>query len=149
MSARMSSAITLDREGAWRCDGVPITHPRVTALFDRSIERRPEGGYLLHIGEERCPIAVEDAPVQVRSLKLEGERLMLALSSGEEPLSLATLRLRGDTLYCTTARGLTARFSRQAQGALAPLLEEPTPGHFALGVGGTLFPISSTPNDEQ
>lgn len=134
--------ITLDSEGRWFHEGGPIEHPRIVDLFDRSIERTPGGTFVLHVAPFTYPIEVEDAPLQVRQIELEGEppaSVRLWLSDGsEETLDPKTLRYvpeRG--FYCQVKDGLmTARFSRPAYYKLAEHVDE-VDGSYILRLGST------------
>ena len=54
----------IDREGAWRHDGVEVTHPGV--LRNLYANLRADGrGHHLQVGPLRVPVHVDDAPFVV------------------------------------------------------------------------------------
>ncbi len=135
--------IKLDREGRWFHDGVEITHGRTLDLFNRSIERDPEGGYRLSVGLEYAPIDVEDTPYFVRRVDLTEEGAALRLSDGtDEALDPATLRVGGaNVLYCAVKGGeFPAKFLRPAYYQLMERLEETGDG-YGVRLGGELWLI--------
>lgn len=140
--------LVLHRDGSWSHEGVPITHRRLRALFDRSVRYLPEEGvYVVQVGPFRGRIEPEEAAFFVRSVDLE--RGVVALSDRSEerldPTSLRTSAQDG-ALLCTVKRrlvpgGLPARFSHAAQAALLGAVEE-SGGRLALRMAGALHPLA-------
>lgn len=140
--------LVLHRDGRFRHEGVPILHPRLRALFERSVRYLPdEGKYVVQVGRFRGQIELEEAGFFVRDLDLASGTI--ALSDGtEEPLDPATLRpsaLDPDALLCTVKRDLTpsgvpARFERGAQAELL-LAVEATPSGYAVPLAGALHAL--------
>jgi hypothetical protein len=141
LHTREDSGIVLDREGRWLHDGEPVEHPKIIDAFNRGIERAPDGRYVLRFGGDWCFITVEGAPLQVLQALIEPGGVRLKLSNGKsEPLAPQTLSTWEGVLYCVTASGMAARFSRAAQSALAPLLRERA-GGFELEVDSQCWPV--------
>ena len=122
-----------------------IEHEGMARAFASWIARHPDDGrYILTNGYDWTYFEVEDAPFIVRSVSDERGSPSLLLSDGSrEPLVPSTLCLGdGDALYCRVKRGLfEARFSPQAQNALAPWLSE-GPGGVRLVVGESSHSIA-------
>lgn len=121
--------LVLHRDGSWSHEGVSITHPRLRAVFDRSVRYLPEADrYVVQVGRFRGQVEVEGAGFFVRSA--DPERGEVVLSDGtREPLDPATLELVDGVLHCRVKRelaegGLPARFTRAAQAALWLAVEE-------------------------
>ena len=76
-------------------------------------------------------------PFQVLGLSISSEAVVLRLDDeSTEPLDPETLCQGSEALYARVKAGTCeARFSRAAQGQLAPLLEE-TPAGISLRIGG-------------
>lgn len=140
--------LVLHRDGRFRHEGAPITHPRLRALFERSVRYLPdEAKYVVQVGRFRGQIELEEAGFFVRDLDLA--RGTIALSDRtEERLDPTTLRpsaLDPDALLCSVKRalvagGLPARFERGAQAELLLAVEE-TPRGPALRIAGVLEPL--------
>lgn len=140
-----SHAIRFGRDGRWYADDQPIAHPRITALFSRSVERASDGSFWLVIGDERARITVEDTPfVVVRVDGDPGRGFEIGLNdASREPLRAGSLRLGAqDVLYCDVKDGTyTARFLRAAQAELLGHVEASGDG-FALPLpGGARQPL--------
>jgi hypothetical protein len=114
----LSGAFRIDREGAWRHEGVEVTHPGV--LRNLYANLRVDGeSYHLQAGPVRVPVQVDDAPfVVVRAgLPASSEIVEAFLSDGsQEPLDLDTLVLdRRGIPYCRVKGGrFRARLSLAA-----------------------------------
>jgi hypothetical protein len=145
---RSSSGLSIDLEGRLLHRGEPITHARTLEVLWRSLERGPDGRYLVRIGRESAYVRVEDAPYAVRGV-VDGPAgaPWLVLSDGSrEPLDADTLRLGADgVLRCAVKGGHAARFGRSAQVTLGLAIEEVPSGsgRFVLTIGGTRHPIRS------
>ena len=126
------SSIRLDAEGRFWHEGGPVAHAGLAAALHRWIRRHPDDGrYILSNGYDWTYFTVEDAPYFVRQLGIEPKRVLLVLSDGtEEPWQPETTRIgEGGALYATVKRGAPggpyeAKFTRHAQGSLAPILVE-------------------------
>ena len=125
------SGLRLDREGRWHHEGEPVTHMGLAKALHGWIDRDLETGrYVLRAGAEWCFVEVEDSPLFVRGVSIEGEgcdrRVWLRLSDGsEEELAYGTLRQAEDNvLYCDARQGsLTARFDRAPYHTLGETVE--------------------------
>ncbi len=137
---RERSGLSIDAEGRFLCRGEPVTHRRTLEVLWRSLERQPDGRYLVRIGRESGWVRIEDAPYAVRAVRLEGPAPRLVLSDGsEEPLRPETLRVGPDgVLRCLVKGDHRARFGRAAQVALGLRLEEDpaASGRYTLEVSG-------------
>jgi len=137
------TGLRLDREGRWWHEGEQVTHRRLAMVLNRWLDRLGDGRYILRLDAERYAyVEVEDAPFQVLTLEQRGEALWLTLSDGsEEELAYGSLTEgEGGALYCQVRGRFTARFSRQAQQLIAPMVEQGEPG-FALRAAGKSWPI--------
>jgi len=134
----------VDDEGRFLVHGEPVTHARTLQALWRGL-RPADGGWEVRIGREVARVQVAETPFAVCAAVREGDRIVLWLPDGRrEPLDPRTLRLGADgVLRCTLASGFAARFTRAAQVALAPCLEEDpgAPSGFRLALGGVGFPI--------
>ncbi len=144
---RERSGLSIDLEGRSLHRGEPITHARTLEVLWRSLERQPDGRYLVRIGRESGYVRLEDAPYAVRAVRFAGSGARLLLSDGsEEPLSPRTLSVgRDGALHCTVKGDHRARFTRAAQVALGLRLEEDpsAPAGYALPLGGRRWPLSA------
>lgn len=131
------STIALDREGRFFHEGIRVEHPALERALHGWITKHPDDGrFILTNGYDWCYFRVEDAPFVVRALALEEGAVTLKLSDDtEEPLAPETLALSDDGVaYVRVKRGaFEARFSRHAQGQLAPLLTNADPPELTLG----------------
>lgn len=143
---RVRSGIRLDAHGRFWHDGEEIRHPAIQRAWHRGLARAPDGRYLIRFGGDWAFITVDDAPFQVRRVLVAPERLTLVLShEGREPLRPETLaRSREGVLYCRLEGDHRARFSRQAQADLGPVLSEEM-GRFFVLVAGRRWPIGDDP----
>jgi uncharacterized protein len=141
------STIRLDAEGKFWHDGERVDHPSLEKALHGWIARHPDDGrFILTNGYDWTYFRVDDVPYTVRALSLSPEAVTLTLSDdSEEALLPETLRVgRGDALYAKVKRGqFEARFSRHAQTALAPILEEAKDGSLRLRVGGREYAVPS------
>jgi hypothetical protein len=126
-------SIWIDKEGRWFFQGEEITHRKTYLLYNRHLTRDGSGRILLKIGQETCPVEVEDAPFVVKTLDfiiaeqggLKSVELILNDES-KEPLIPETLRIAPNhTPYCRV-RGemFEARFSRGAYQLLIPFIQQ-------------------------
>lgn len=135
--ASRESTIRIDQEGRFWHDGQRVGHPALEQALRTWIARHPDDGRpILTNGYDWCYFKVDDAPLRVDALRVEGDAVTLVLFDGsEEPLDPATLSLGEDGVVYARARGgaLEARFSRHAQTQLAPLLVQGEPPTLAVG----------------
>lgn len=140
------STIVLDAEGRFFHDGVRVDHPALERALSSWIARHPDDGrFILTNGYDWTYFQVDDAPFFVRSLRIEGDRVELALSDeSAEPLDPSGLRIgKDDALYAKVkGGGFEAKFTRFAQAALAPVLVEDEEGAICLQIGGVTHPIA-------
>lgn len=139
----------IDREGAWRHEGLEVTHPGVLRnLFD-NLRADGETHYLA-VGPARIPVAVDDTPFVV--VRIEGEpdpgRPRAHLSDGSvEPLDVDTLELDSAAVPRSRVKGgrFRARLSIAAWLQLASMAE-PDPGTEdpVLIVGGRRVRLSAS-----
>jgi hypothetical protein len=134
----LAGAFRIDREGAWRHEGVEVTHPGVLRNLYSNL-RVDGAGHHLQAGPLRIPVQVDDAPfVVVRADATAPEAIELHLSDGSrEPLDPSTLVLdRQGIPYCRVKGGrFVARLSVSAWLQLAERIEgDPgTPPVLVLG----------------
>jgi uncharacterized protein len=138
---REQSGLSIDLEGRFRHRGELVTHARTLEVLWSSLERGPDGRYLVRIGRESGYVRVEDAPYAVRGVTFEPDGARAHLSDGTvEPLEASTLRVDAEgVLHCDVKGRLhRARFTRGAQVALGlALVEDPSAaGGYRLDVGG-------------
>lgn len=135
--ASRESTLRLDRDGRFWHDGARVDHPALERALRTWIGRHPDDGRpILTNGYDWCYFQVDDAPLFVDALRIEGGGVTLALFDGsEEPLDPATLSVGADGVVYARARGggLEARFSRHAQTQLAPLLVSGEPPVLSIG----------------
>ncbi len=148
----------IDKEGRWFYQGEEITHRQTYLLYCRNLTRDPSGRLMLKIGQEACPVEVEDAPFVVKSLETEtaprGELKSIRLilnDESREPLDPETLNINSDNVPRCRVRGglFEARFSRQAYQLLFPFIRQDGDGsRFFILIGGreyNLLPKASNP----
>lgn len=135
-------ALTLDREGRWFHEGLPVLHPGLVSLLNRhlvvdddgSVEVRvPNRGYV-----ERGVVTVEELPYYVTSVTLGASPSLRLNDETEEPLAPDSVWLVGDDrLYCRVKGGrFPARFLRPAYLTLASRFDE-CPDGWVLALGAT------------
>ena len=144
---RSRSGLSIDEEGRFLHQGEPIRHERTLAALWRSLERVPDGRWIVRLGRESGYVEVRDTPYVVRGVGgLEaGDHPWVLLADGSrEPLDPATLRVGADgVLRCDVKGGLAARFSRAAHVTLGGALEEAPEGSgaYVLEVAGRRWPV--------
>ncbi len=122
--------IKIDAEGNWFHNGESFTNERLIGFFNKSIDVTEDGTYVLHYDEFVYPIVVEDAPVFITGVKIEGkgtdEEVSISLSTGDvEKLKIKSLHYKNDSLYCYVRNGkLLAKFKRSPSFHLLYRLEE-------------------------
>lgn len=142
----------IDKDGRWFYQGEEITHRRTYLLYCRNLTRDASGRMMLKIGEETCPVQVEDAPFVVKSLETEttpgGELTSIRLilnDESREPLDPETLNIRSDNVpRCRVRAGLfEARFSRQAYQRLLPYIQQDGDGkRFFITIAGRQYDLT-------
>lgn len=144
---RERSGLSIDLEGRLCHQGEPITHARTLEVLWRSLERRADGRYLVHVGRESGYVRIVDAPYGVRGVTFEGHGPVLHLTDGTvEVVDPATLSVdREGVLHCRVKGGAhRARFTRSAQVDLGLVLEEDAgaPAGFSLRLAGEVHRIA-------
>src|SRR5258708_11449807 len=133
------STIRLDADGKFWHDGERVDHPALEKALHSWIARHPDDDrFILTNGYDWTYFQVDDVPYTVRALRLLPDAAVLQLSDEtEEQLVPESLRVgRGDALYAKVKGGrFEARFSRHAQTALAPILQEGPDGTPRLPLG--------------
>lgn len=126
-----SGALSLDRDGRWRHDGDVIRHARLCALLDRCVARDEQGQLIVTTGRDRLPFKSEDAPLRVKTARLERGALVQVLRDDRElPLTKHSALCIDDEGRVRTRvdgpRGGTfwALWERPATQALMPFLEQ-------------------------
>lgn len=140
---RGESGLAIDEEGRFLHRGEPITHRRTLEVLWGSLQRAPDGRYLVRVGRESAWVRLADAPYAVLGVAGEPPRLLLSDGS-QEPLRPETLRLgRDGVLRCLVKGDHRARFGRSAQVALGLAMEEDpgSPSGFALRLSGRRVPV--------
>lgn len=146
-SGEQIDEIRIDAEGRWFHNGEPFKNERIAGFFNRSIDITKDGQYVIHYGEFVYPIVVEDAPLFVIGVKIEGkdknERVMISLTSGDvETLDVKTLHYKNECLYCYVKKGrLLAKFKRTPSFELLYRLEE-TDDTYHIHIGGEKIVLS-------
>jgi hypothetical protein len=139
---RSRSGLSIDEEGRFLHRGEPITHARTLDVLWRSLERAPDGRWLVRVGRESGYVSVAETPWVVRAIAdgpPDAAPVLLLSNGSEESLDPGTLRTGPDgILRCTLASSQPARFGRAAQFALGMRLHEDPPGSgaFVLDLGG-------------
>jgi len=64
--------IRIDSEGNWFHEGEPFINQRIIDFFNRSIDVTAEGQYVIHYDDFVYPIEVEDTPLFVTGVRIEG-----------------------------------------------------------------------------
>lgn len=117
--------LRIDKEGRWFHEGIEIVREDIRNLFSQHLVLSDDGSYWVQIGNDECPVIVEDVPFVVLRVTKESEGgLVLLLNDGQmEPLIGTTLRFKNSNVpYCRVREGLEARFSRPAYYQLAEFI---------------------------
>jgi hypothetical protein len=139
------STIRLDANGAFTHENNNVEHPGLALALHSWIRRHPDDGrFILSNGYDWTYFTVDDAPFTVRSVRADGNCLVLLLSDASEEAWLPKETRTGadGALYTRVKRGLDgarglpfeAKFSRHAQTGLAPYLAD-VDGHPVVSVG--------------
>ena len=152
--------IRIDRDGAWRHEGAPITRPALVRLFASILRKEGDAYYLVTPTEKLC-IQVDDVPL----LAVEGEAARVGPAPGQggratQEILLRTLtddvvRLNADHAvwiehgpkgprpYAHIRSGLNALVTRPLYYRLVELGEE-AEGRLWLASGGERFDLGPT-----
>jgi hypothetical protein len=118
-----SPVIKIDKEGGWYYNNLPIINRAIYLFLNQHIEKKNNGTYIIKVGEEVCPLEVEDTPYVVTGIDVinadsdKGEFLKVVLNDEtEEILDLETFHIgNANVPYCTVKQGMfPARFLRPA-----------------------------------
>jgi hypothetical protein len=139
--------ILIDKEGRWFHRGLEMIHRDIVRFFYEHLGVDSLGRYVIHWGEERCYLDVEDTPFVVKKVRLEEDgpvqnfRLFLS-DDGEEILNPETLFVgEKNVLYCKVKQGrFPARFLRPAYYQLAAFVREDE-SEFHLPLNGKKYII--------
>jgi hypothetical protein len=133
------SGIRVDREGRFVHEGAEVLHDGLRRALFRWLDEQPDGRVVLRLDERRFAyVDVDDTPLVARAARVDGERVLLALTDGaEEALEPATLTVDEAGILRARVRGgrLAARLSTAAVAALADHLSEEG-GRPVLALGG-------------
>ncbi|HYA34375.1 MAG TPA: DUF1285 domain-containing protein [Candidatus Binataceae bacterium] len=142
-----SGRISFRKDGFWYSDDERIENERIAMLFSKSIQRRPDGGYFLEVGDERADITVEDTPYVVKSIESrhDGSLNLILNDDSRESLDPAQLEVAPDhVLYTRVKDGrFRARFIRSAYNHLAPMFEADDAGAFFIRIGATRYRLKT------
>jgi hypothetical protein len=144
--AIQNSEIRFGRDGRWYADGQVIANARIADLFSQHVHRRPDGGYMLRIADEKAPIVVEDTPYVVTGAALgsDGAVLIELNDHSHERLDPRTLAVGDDeVLYCRVKDGAeTARFLRPAYYQVAQFINRADSGGFVFRLPEGDYPVA-------
>jgi len=106
--------IMIDKEGKWYYKGAPMIRKDICLFFYEHLVRDSKGRYLLHIGDEKCYLEVEDTPFVVIRVDVGVDFTILLNDRTQEVLRLGTLWIGKDNvLYCKVKdNNYDARFNR-------------------------------------
>lgn len=142
-------ALALARDGRWLHDGDPIRHARLSALLDRCVSRDEEGRLMVTTGRDRLLFTSEDAPLRIKTARVDDGRLIQVVRDGrEEPLTAASaLCVDEDGRFRSRVTGpregtFWALWERPAAQALMPLLEESDVDGASVDVNGQKLPVT-------
>lgn len=117
--ARLDSLRLSDR-GVWTFNGRPVEHPRVQALFSRSLRRTDAGTWILSIPPYTYPVLVARTGLFVRRLRDGAAGLEGQLGSGRwVPIDLGTLETDEADYLGVRVDGAAARLVDAAYRDLA------------------------------
>lgn len=138
--------IRIGKDGTWFYNELPIVNRNISLFFLQHLESAPDGGYLLRIGDETCPVIVEDTPYIVVDVWKEasggGEAFFIRLNDETcERLEMDTLKIREDNVaVCRVKEArFPARFSRPAYYRLAEYVVQHEDGRFSIPLNETHY----------
>jgi len=143
--------LTLDREGRWFHEGLPILHAGLVSLLNRHLVVDADGTVEVRVPNEgfveRAVVTVAELPYYVTAVSLGPAPVVRLNDESSEPLDPAGVWLVGDDrLYCRVKGGrFPARFLRDAYLALASCFEDSADG-WVLALGGTRVPVPVQPH---
>jgi hypothetical protein len=129
--------IRRDAEGRWFEGAEEVTNQAIARAFDRWLDRAEDGRYILKNSINWVYVEIEGPPLFVRTIDVQEDGIDLELSDEtKERLDPKTLRQDGEgALWCDVRKKrMPARFTRSAQHALAPILDEDELGPY-LSIG--------------
>jgi len=148
--------LRIDKEGRWFFHDEEITHRKTYLLFCQNLTRDESGRTILRIGQEQCPVEVEDAPLVVKTLDFvlaDGgglKSIWLTLNDEtREQLNQATLRIGAANVpYCRVRCGkFAARFSRGAYQLLLPYIQQDEKtDRFFIQIDGKEYDLTTLPS---
>lgn len=146
--AIQAAKIRFGRDGNWYADDERIANKRIADLFSRHLQRAPDAGYVIRLGDEQAKVEIDDTPFVIVGAWVEptGEVRIELNDHTTEVLDPKTLEVGPEqVLYCRV-KGNTerARFLRPAYYELARHIEETEPGRFVLQTGGITHPLRSS-----
>lgn len=121
--------LRLSAFGQWLYNGVPVEHPRVRALFSRSLTRTSAGTWVLSVPPYTYPVIVDDAPqfvFRIRGAQPEG----LMGTDEWHVLDLNTLETDGDAYLGVRVDGAPARLVGPAYQDLLDHVDQGADGWF-------------------
>lgn len=133
-------ALRLDARGRWTFNGVPVQHPRVAALFARSLHQTPAGTWVLRVPPYTYPVLVEGVGRFVDRVRAD---LTEGHTTGDRwvALDLASLETDGAEYLGVRVEGEAARLIGSAYQSVAASLDADDSG-WVLVWDGTRYPIA-------
>jgi hypothetical protein len=134
------SGIRIDREGQLIHEGEVFRHEGLRRALFRWLDRLDDGRYVLRLDAQRFAyLDVDDTPLVVRALRVDGAVVTLQLSDGsEEALDPTTLTVDDQGLLRCWVRGgrIEARLATSATAVLAERISETPQGPALAGASG-------------
>ena len=144
------SGIRIDREGRFVHEGAEVRHEGLRRALFRWLDAEPDGRVVLRLDARRfANVDVDDTPLVAGAARLDGERVLLALTDGsEEALDPATLTVDDAGVLRVRVRAgkLEARLGTSAAAVLAERLSEEAPGRWVLALAGRRHLIERRPS---
>jgi hypothetical protein len=139
------SGIRVDRDGQLIHEGEVIRHEGLRRALFRWLDRLDDGRYVLRLDAQRFAyLDVDDTPLVVRALRLDGAAVSLQLSdSSEEALDPTTLTVDDQGILRCWVRGgrIEARLATSAAAVLAERISDTPQGPaLAWATGPYLLP---------
>lgn len=127
---RRGVPLRLKRQGGFEFDGEAVTHERIDAALRAGLDVTVDGEVIVHLGPQWCYLQVDDTPLRVVAVDVQGSTLYARLDDGrrleldprclwEEPGQGTCTRVPSQR----SGRGLDARFTNTAQMQLSPHIE--------------------------
>ncbi len=124
---KIENEIKIDKEGNWFYNGAQIINRNILALFCNGLENDNNGGYLLRVDKEICPVIVENTPFVVVDVVKDGGFIKIQLNDETiETLDPESFFIdRNSVPYCRVKKGqFPARFLRKAYYRIAEYFEQ-------------------------